>query len=96
MVNTRYKPDKGGEMDKNQLCNKIRTLYPDIGECGIDVDVDYDDANDRWTVNLKKDKKQLKTFLEPGDADLCMEGKQCVSLGIEINQLRDSLDRRPL
>ncbi|MCA1792527.1 MAG: hypothetical protein ABR534_05890 [Desulfotignum sp.] len=83
-------------MDKKQLCDKITSIYPDIGECGIDVDVDYDDANERWTVNLKKDEKHLKTFLEPGDADLCMEGKQCVSLGIEINQLKDSLDRRPL
>jgi len=83
-------------MDKKQLCDKITSLYPDIGECGIDVDVDYDDANERWTVHLKKDEKHLKTFLEPGDADLCMEGKQCVSLGIEINQLKDSLDRRPL
>jgi hypothetical protein len=87
---------KEEKMDKKQLCDKITSLYPDIGECGIDVDVEYDDANERWTVNLKKDKKELKTFLEPGDADLCMEGKQCVSLAIEINQLKDSLDRRPL
>ncbi|HKJ99412.1 MAG TPA: hypothetical protein VJ959_10855 [Desulfotignum sp.] len=82
-------------MNKKELCDKIRSLYPDIGKCGIDVNVDYDDANDRWTVYLKKDKKELKTFLEPGDADLCMEGKQCVSLGIEINQLKDSIDRMP-
>jgi hypothetical protein len=83
-------------MNKKELCDKIRSLYPDVGECGIDVNVDYDDENDRWTVHLKKDKKELKTFLEPGDADLCMEGKQCVSLGIEINQLKDSIERRPI
>lgn len=82
-------------MNKKELCDKIRSLYPDVGECGIDVNVDYDDANDRWKVYLKKDKKELKTFLEPGDADLCMKGKQCVSLGIEINQLKDSIDRMP-
>ncbi|MFO7912396.1 MAG: hypothetical protein R6V15_09580 [Desulfotignum sp.] len=82
-------------MNKKELCDKIRSLYPDVGECGIDVNVDYDDANDRWTVHLKKDQKELKTFLEPGDADLCMEGKQCVSLGIEINQLKDSIERMP-
>ncbi len=82
-------------MNKKELCDKIRSLYPDVGECGIDVNVDYDDANDRWKVYLKKDKKELKTFLEPGDADLCMKGKQCVSLGIEINQLKDSIERMP-
>jgi hypothetical protein len=90
------KPDaRRAVMNKKELCDKIRTLYPDIGECGIDVNVAYDDANDRWTVHLKKDKKELKTFLEPDDADLCMEGKQCMSLGIEINQLKDSIDRMP-
>lgn len=83
-------------MNKKELCDKIRTLYPDIGECGIDVNVEYDDTNDRWTVHLKKDKKELKTFLEPDDAGLCMEGKQCVSLGIEISQLKDSIQRMPL
>jgi hypothetical protein len=83
-------------MEKHELCGKIREIYPEIGECGIDLDVGYDNDNERWTVSLKKDKKSLKTFLEPDDARLCMEGKQCVSLGIEINQLKDSIDRMPL
>jgi len=83
-------------MDKRELCGKIREIYPQIGECGIDIDVGYDKDNERWTVYLKKDEKSLKTFLEPDDARLCMEGKQCVSLGIEINQLKDSIDRMPL
>ena len=83
-------------MDDKTLCDKIRTLYPDIGECGIDVNVAYDDANGRWTVDLNKEGKALKTFLEPDDAALCMEGKQCMSLGIEINQLKDSIKRMPL
>ncbi len=77
--------------DKEELCEKIRKLYPDIGECGIDVNVSYDDEQKVWVVNLKKDHLELKTFLEDGDAELCMEGKQCVSLGIEIAQLRDNI-----
>ena len=77
--------------DKNELCEKIIDLYPDIGQCGIDVNVDYDQEQQTWVVDLKKDHHALKTFLEDGDAELCMEGKQCVSLGIEIAQLRDNL-----
>ena len=80
-------------MDKNELCQKIKEIYPDIGECGIDVDVNYDDDQDRWTVDLKKDQHHLKTFLEEGDAELCMQGKQCVSLGIEIAQLKDNVSK---
>jgi hypothetical protein len=38
-------------------------------------------------VDLKKEGHQLKTFLEPLDADSCMEGKQCISLGLQIAQL---------
>lgn len=80
-------------IDKDELCQKIRQIYPDIGECGIDVDVAYDETNHRWTVDLKKDTHRLKTFLEDGDAELCLQGKQCVSLGIEISQLRGNIDR---
>lgn len=80
-------------VDKKQICEKIKEIYPDIGECGIDVMVDYDEAQKRWVVDLKKDDHELKTFLEPGDAELCLEGKQCVSLGIEISQLRDNIKK---
>lgn len=81
-------------MDKNELCGKIKEIYPDIGECGIDVDVNYDDAQSRWVVDLKKGDQHLKTYLEEGDAEACMDGKQCVSLGVEIAQLRGNIERR--
>ena len=80
-------------MDKKELCQKIEQIYPDIGQCGIDIKVSYDDDNERWKVHLKKDNKSLDTFLEPDDVELCMEGKQCVSLGIEIRQLKDNIER---
>lgn len=78
-------------IDKQALCEKIRNLYPDIGECGIDLDVEYDQDQQAWVVDLKKDEHKLKTFLEDGDAEMCMDDKQCVSLGIEIAQLRDNI-----
>jgi hypothetical protein len=79
--------------DKNALCDKIRELYPDIGECGIDIDVEYDNEQKTWTVQLRKDHIKLKTFLEDQDADLCMDGKQCVSLGLEIAQLKSTISQ---
>ena len=83
----------GQNIDKHELCEKIREIYPDIGECGIDLDVTYDDSQSRWVVDLKKDNHRLKTFLEEGDAELCLTGKQCISLGIEIAQLRGNIER---
>ena len=82
-------------IDKAQLCQKIMEIYPDIGECGIDVDVTYNEEQKRWEVDLKKEHHHLKTFLEDGDAELCLSGRQCVSLGIEIAQLKDSVERYP-
>ena len=79
--------------DKKELCDKIREIYPDIGECGIDIDVYYDEDQKVYVVDLKKEKYELKTFLEPTDADSCMEGKQCVGLGIEIAQLKGNIER---
>ena len=46
------------QIDKNELCEKIRDIYPDIGACGIDLEVAYDEDQQRWVVYLKKDAHQ--------------------------------------
>lgn len=74
-----------------ELCEKIVSLYPDIGECGIDIDVNFDPSKNTWVVHLKKGEHSLNHFLETLDADRCMDGKQCVSLGLEIAQLRKNV-----
>ncbi|MDD3618123.1 MAG: hypothetical protein RBR09_13140 [Desulfobulbaceae bacterium] len=77
--------------DKKELCSKIIELYPDIGECGLDVEVEYNAEKKVWIVDLKKGSHELKHHLEIPDADQCMEGKQCVSLGLEIAQLKKNI-----
>ncbi|MEE4356197.1 MAG: hypothetical protein V2I97_06980 [Desulfococcaceae bacterium] len=80
-------------VNKNELCKKISSMYPDIGECGIDLSVSYDDTEKAWVVDMKKDSHKLKTYLEPEDADMCMNGKQCIGLGMQISQLRSNIDQ---
>ncbi len=84
---------KGGKImyNKDQICEMIRSVYPDIGNCGIEINVSYHKENNAWLVHLKKNKHELKTYLEPEDAKLCMEGKQCIGLGLQISQLRDNI-----
>lgn len=77
--------------DKKELCRKIIQLYPEIGECGIDVEVEFNKEKNVWIVDLHKDEHELKHHLEIPDADQCMEGKQCVSLGLEIAQLKKNI-----
>lgn len=79
---------------KEELCKKITELYPDIGECGIDIKVEHNKEKKVWLVDLKKGEHELKHHLEIPDADSCMEGKQCVSLGLEIAQLKKNIEGR--
>ena len=82
-------------IDKNALCEEIRKLYPDIGECEIDVKAEYDEAQKAWAVHLKKDDHELKTYLDDGDAEKCMIGKKCIGLSIQVAQLRGNIERMP-
>lgn len=82
-------------IDNIALCEKIRNLYPDIGECGIDINAEYNDEQKAWEVHLKKDAHELKTYLDDGDAEKCMLGEKCVGLSIEVAQLRGNIERMP-
>jgi hypothetical protein len=80
-------------LNKEEICKKITEIYPDIGACGIEVLVDYDKAMNSWVVDLKKDGHELKTYIQPEEAQDCLAGKQCVSLGLEIAQLRKTIEQ---
>lgn len=77
---------------ETQLCEKITSIYPEIGVCGIDIAVTFDQKENSWVVHLKKGSHTLNHFLNLPDADGCMEGKQCVALGLEIAQLRKNIE----
>ncbi len=80
-------------IDKNELCEKIRDIYPDIGECGVDISASYDVENQKWVVGLTKGYRSLKTYLEDGDAELCLTEGHCVGLGVEVAQLKSNIER---
>jgi hypothetical protein len=69
-----------------ELCNKIHELYPQIGECNIDLNVTWDEQRGAWAIDFKKGVHRIKHYLEDEDAAKCLEGKQCVSLGLEFGQ----------
>jgi len=77
---------------REELCKKITQIYPEIGQCGIDIDVRFDDEKKAWVVDLVKDSHELKHYLDLPEADGCMEGNKCVPLGLEIAQLRKNIE----
>ncbi len=80
--------------NKDQVCQKIRNIFPDVGDCGDDIKVEYSTADHMWVVDLKTGKKHLKTFVSEEDVNRCLDGKQCVGLAIEVAQLKSSIERR--
>ena len=76
---------------EQELCDTILSLYPDIGACGIDIKVNYDKVQKAWLIQLKKETHELNHFLEQADADRCMDGTQCVALGLEVAQLKKNI-----
>jgi hypothetical protein len=77
---------------EKQLCEKITKLYPEVGICGVNINVAFNKPADSWVVHLEKGTHSLDHFLNLMDADRCMEGKQCVALGLEIAQLRNNVE----
>lgn len=72
---------------KEELAAKLREIYPEIVAHGLALDAAYDHEKHAWVVTLAKGAHELKTHLEKKDADACMEGVQCVYLGVQISQL---------
>ncbi|SFM58811.1 hypothetical protein [Thermodesulforhabdus norvegica] len=78
-------------IDSTVICQKIREIYPDIGRCGIEVSAQYDDQAKAWAVTLSKEGHTLKTFLDEEDIRACQEGRECIHLGTQIEQLKKNL-----
>jgi len=77
--------------NNQELCQKITEMYPEIGECGIDIAVNFDSVKNAWVVDLQKDSHELKHYLDIPEVDECMGGNKCVSLGLEIAQLKRNI-----
>lgn len=75
----------------DQLCETIRSVYPEVGACGEKIKTRFDQDNNAWEVQLKHGNRKLKTFVDPEDANPCIDGKQCIGLGFQIFQLKDNL-----
>ena len=80
---------------KDQLCQTIRSVFPDVGRCGRDISATYDLQQGAWIVDLQKDNRRLKTHVEPEDALACIRGEQCLGLGLQIFELRENIRKWP-
>jgi len=68
------------------LKNKISEMYPEIQEHGINCGLVYSDDANAYVIKLQKEKHELTAYLDKKDADACMDGRKCVSLGVKVGE----------
>ncbi len=78
-------------LESQDICQKINTLFPEVGEFGKDIHVNFDSEKIFWVVDLKHKNRHLKTYVDSEDVDSCLVGGKCLGLGIEIAQLKDNI-----
>jgi len=76
------------------LKDKILEMYPEIERHRLSVNLVFDTAKDAYVVAVHRDGHELTTHLERADADDCMSGIRCVSLGIQIEQFVKNFELR--
>jgi hypothetical protein len=72
--------------DAQMLEAKLREMYPEIKKHDLALAAGFDAAKDAWIVQLSKGKHELTTHLEKKDAEACLDGIQCIYLGVQIGQ----------
>ncbi|MEW5910952.1 MAG: hypothetical protein AB1814_00165 [Thermodesulfobacteriota bacterium] len=73
-------------MDKGALAAKLREMYPEIAKHGLTLDLEFKPDKNYWVIMLSKGDLRLHTLLDQKDALACLEGTQCVYLGVQIGQ----------
>jgi len=73
-------------LDESALSAKIKAFYPEIEKNGFTMTLEQDKDKKAWAVHLSKGEHKLTTYIEPGDADGCIMGKECVHLSHQIGQ----------
>jgi hypothetical protein len=70
----------------HELEGKLREMYPEIVSHGFTLSLDFDVEKNAWKVKLQKDRHELMTYLEKKDAEDCLDGIECIYLGVQIGQ----------
>ncbi len=76
------------------LEDKIREMYPEIEDHKVSVGLNFDEQTNAYILTFKRGTETLTTHLEKQDADDCMNGIKCVSLGIQVAQFIRNFEER--
>ncbi len=72
------------------LKEKILDMYPEIAKMGVVSTLTFDEEKGTYVLKLKKDGHELSTYIDQPDANKCMDGMECIALGIQIRQFLEN------
>jgi hypothetical protein len=73
-------------LDKTELKAKIKDLFPEIKQYGLEFDLEKDESKQAWLAKFKKGEHELATHLDEKDVEECQAGVKCFNLGIQLGQ----------
>lgn len=76
-----------------ELAAKLNEMYPKIKQHGLALDLEYKPEKKYWVVKLHKGDHKLHTLLDEKDASSCLEGVECVYLGVQVGQFIENFER---
>jgi hypothetical protein len=72
------------------LKEKILEMYPEIEKLGVISTLVYDEEKKAYVLKLHKGPHELSTYIDKVDADRCLDGHVCVTLGVQVRQFLDN------
>ena len=82
-------------VDVKDLEAKLKEMYPEIDKHGLGMSLTFDEMKSAWIVRFHKDKHELTTHLEKKDAEECLQGIECVYLGVQVGQFIKNFEASP-
>lgn len=76
----------------SELAAKLQEMYPQIKQHGLNLELEFKADKGYWVVKLGKGDHLLHTLLNKSDADACLEGVQCVYLGVQVGQFVNNFE----
>lgn len=81
-------------MDYNadNLKDKIREFIPELDQKGMNLEITWDAAGQRFALKLSQAGQETRAYLYQKDADECMSGQRCLNLVVIVTQLVAQLE----
>jgi hypothetical protein len=72
------------------LKTKVLEMYPEIEKMQVIPSLIFDEGKNAYVLKLTKGPHGLSTYIDKVDADKCMNGIECIHLGVQVRQFLEN------